>query len=255
MNRLNTGEEESSEHESPPQKPDNCEKPPRKRKRKRKHLDEQGTRKRPYLTEDDSSDTESTKDTVAVPRKVMKKEESTLHHSTLLANAYKQKPRKRLQQPTSQLTPQPATQKAPRPRPRRRMPYEARSIRVNKNAGETLLQRAAYLGCETVVRYCVKNNVCDIHHHDDSGYCALHEACSSGWLNIARFLLQNGAHVNCIAESGIGPIHDAVLNDHIGIVRLLLSYGADPMLPCSGKTIFQMPISQEMATFLANYFN
>lgn len=77
------------------------------------------------------------------------------------------------------------------------MPHEAHSISVNKNVGKTLLQRAAYLGYQEVILYCLKNRVCDIHHHDDSGYCALHKACFSGWQSMTRLLLKNEAHVNC----------------------------------------------------------
>lgn len=47
------------------------------------------------------------------------------------------------------------------------------------------------------------------------------------------------------------PIHDAVENDHLEIVRLLLSYGADPTLATySGRTIVKMTHSELMETFL-----
>lgn len=247
--RLDTGEKEGFYHEPPLQKLAEYKKPSGKRKCKTKHLEEQGTRKRPYLAEDESFDTEHSEDTVAVPKEVMKQAESTRHRGSLPAKPRKQKQRKQLQQST--LLPNPQQETLQVPKRRQPMPREARSISVNENAGETLLQRAAYLGHQKVVLYCLKNNVCDIHHHDDLGYCALHEACFSGWLSIARLLLKNGAHVNCYAQGGIGPIHDAVLNDYLDIVHLLLSYGANPLLPCSGMTIFQMTRSNSMATFLA----
>ncbi|NWZ28940.1 BCOR protein, partial [Asarcornis scutulata] len=50
------------------------------------------------------------------------------------------------------------------------------------------------------------------------------------------------------------PIHDAVENDHLEIVRLLLSYGADPTLATySGRTIVKMTHSELMETFLTGY--
>ncbi|NWR20691.1 BCOR protein, partial [Ptilorrhoa leucosticta] len=50
------------------------------------------------------------------------------------------------------------------------------------------------------------------------------------------------------------PIHDAVENDHLEIVRLLLSYGADPTLATySGRTIVKMTHSELMETFLTEY--
>lgn len=52
------------------------------------------------------------------------------------------------------------------------------------------------------------------------------------------------------------PIHDAVENDHLEIVRLLLSYGADPTLATySGRTIAKMTHSEMMETFLTGEFH
>ncbi|KTF97735.1 hypothetical protein cypCar_00023762, partial [Cyprinus carpio] len=137
----------------------------------------------------------------------------------------------------------------------RPMPPEARRLIVNKNAGETLLQRAARLGYEEVVLYCLENKVCDVNHRDNAGYCALHEACSRGWLSIVQHLLEHGADINCSAQDGTRPLHDAVENDHLDVVRLLLSYGADPTLATySGRSLLKMTHSDIMESFLSDYF-
>ncbi|XP_072300910.1 BCL-6 corepressor isoform X2 [Eucyclogobius newberryi] len=137
----------------------------------------------------------------------------------------------------------------------RPIPPEARRLIVNKNAGETLLQRAARLGYEEVVLYCLENKVCEVNHKDYAGYCALHEACARGWLNIVQHLLDYGADINCSAQDGTRPIHDAVENDHLDVVRVLLSYGADPTLATySGRGLLKMTHSDGMERFLTDYF-
>lgn len=47
------------------------------------------------------------------------------------------------------------------------------------------------------------------------------------------------------------PIHDAVENDHLHVVRILLSYGADPTLATySGRGLLKMTHSESMERFL-----
>lgn len=47
------------------------------------------------------------------------------------------------------------------------------------------------------------------------------------------------------------PIHDAVENDHLDVVRILLSYGADPTLATySGRGLLKMTHSESMERFL-----
>ncbi|KAJ3592307.1 hypothetical protein NHX12_007435 [Muraenolepis orangiensis] len=146
----------------------------------------------------------------------------------------------------------PCPAKAPSMRP---VPPEARRLIVNKNAGETLLQRAARLGYEEVVLYCLENRVCEVNHRDYAGYCALHEACARGWRSIVQHLLEHGADINCSAQDGTRPIHDAVENDHLDVVRVLLSYGADPTLATySGRGLLKMTHSDSMEHFLIDYF-
>ncbi|XP_055786160.1 BCL-6 corepressor-like isoform X4 [Salvelinus fontinalis] len=158
---------------------------------------------------------------------------------------------------TQDRTPTPSNPPLPTSTPTSRpMPPEARRLIVNKNAGETLLQRASRLGYEDVVLYCLENRVCDVNHRDNAGYCALHEACARGWLAITQHLLEHGADVNCSAQEGTRPLHDAVENDHLEVVRLLLSYGADPTLATySGRSLLRMTHSHGMEGFLSEYFS
>lgn len=65
-------------------------------------------------------------------------------------------------------------------------------------------------------------------------------------LLFVRLLLKINVYF-CVSR----PIHDAVENDHLDVVRVLLSYGADPTLATySGRGLLKMTHSDSMERFL-----
>ena len=46
----------------------------------------------------------------------------------------------------------------------------------------------------------------NIHQKDKDGWTALHNACSRGFLPVARLLLERGAHVNAQNKMGHTPL-------------------------------------------------
>uniref|UniRef100_A0A672NT10 BCL-6 corepressor-like n=1 Tax=Sinocyclocheilus grahami TaxID=75366 RepID=A0A672NT10_SINGR len=134
-------------------------------------------------------------------------------------------------------------------------PINSARALCNSSLFQTLFLTSRREWQEEVVLYCLENKVCDVNHRDNAGYCALHEACSRGWLSIVQHLLEHGADINCSAQDGTRPLHDAVENDHLDVVRLLLSYGADPTLATySGRSLLKMTHSDIMESFLSDYF-
>ncbi|KAK7126639.1 hypothetical protein R3I94_017972 [Phoxinus phoxinus] len=240
------------------------EKPKGKRQCKTKHLGQQERRMLLQSTNEECPELSPAHQHKVVKRSAQKRPASLSDYET---SPVKPCPPSPAYQPAAPPTPPCAVPDAPvppvapappvsaEPPVSRPMPPEARRLIVNKNAGETLLQRAARLGYEEVVLYCLENKVCDVNHRDNAGYCALHEACSRGWLSIVQHLLEHGADINCSAQDGTRPLHDAVENDHLDVVRLLLSYGADPTLATySGRGLLKMTHSDIMECFLSDYF-
>ena len=65
---------------------------------------------------------------------------------------------------------------------------------------------------------------------------ALWEAITQDSAEMVEALLQAGARVEGPATGGMSPVHGALLQRKIGIIRLLLAYGADPDARWNGRT-------------------
>ncbi|MGH0120392.1 UNVERIFIED_CONTAM: hypothetical protein FKN15_039195 [Acipenser sinensis] len=131
------------------------EKPKGKRQCKTKHISLRG-RRRTSVTGDESTDAEHGEEKVSVERSSRKRTASNSDYDSSAAKPCAPKACPSLPQ-TPSLLQSPSTHPSPLPvgnppqetLTSRPMPPEARRLIVNKNAGETLLQRAARLGYES----------------------------------------------------------------------------------------------------------
>jgi ankyrin repeat protein len=55
----------------------------------------------------------------------------------------------------------------------------------------------------------------------------LHVACRCGWINIAKYLMANGADINTHDRFGDTPLHNAACCGYFEVVKCLLDSGAD----------------------------
>ena len=66
-----------------------------------------------------------------------------------------------------------------------------------------------------------------IRHNAGPGNTALHAAAGRGQMEVARFLLAQGAEVNAMNGWGETPLHCAVAQQHLELVACLLERGAE----------------------------
>ncbi|BDX21518.1 hypothetical protein TUM22923_08390 [Polynucleobacter sp. TUM22923] len=93
----------------------------------------------------------------------------------------------------------------------------------NKN-GENPLMIASIEGELTVVQSMVIKNKADV---NKTGWTPLHYACTTGKLDVAQFLLSNGAKINALSQSETTPLMMAVGSGNDNLIKYLLDQGAD----------------------------
>lgn len=94
--------------------------------------------------------------------------------------------------------------------------------------GFTSLGLACYFGKEEVARYLVLKGA-DVNLPSKNGFNVfpLHSAVAGNFVNISKMLIESGAEVNIIQQSGLTPLHSAAQNGNIELIILLLEKGAN----------------------------
>lgn len=97
-------------------------------------------------------------------------------------------------------------------------------VDLSNNNGETPLMMASIEGDLPVVKTLVLQNKARIDH---IGWTPLHYACAKGNIDVAKFLVANGAVVDSNALNGTTPLMMAVQSGNEDLIRFLLENGAD----------------------------
>jgi ankyrin repeat protein len=92
---------------------------------------------------------------------------------------------------------------------------------------QTALHNAAGNGSEEVVRLMLETGKCRINHQDKFGLTALHFASRKGYVGIVKRLITAGADPNIQENYGFTPLHEAAENNNLHIVTYLCGHGAD----------------------------
>ncbi|KAK7074714.1 hypothetical protein SK128_018101 [Halocaridina rubra] len=100
------------------------------------------------------------------------------------------------------------------------------SVNKRNAKGESMLHIACIKGDVEKVKSLLLEGA-NPNTKDNAGWTPLHETCSHGFYNIAELLLQHGALVDVPGgESEENPLHDAITQGQIELVKLLRCWGA-----------------------------
>jgi len=99
------------------------------------------------------------------------------------------------------------------------------SINYKDKSGKTPLHHSASYGQMEIAKYLVSNGA-DINVKDNIGDTPLQIAAYEGHKDLVVFLVSKGADVNTVNSYGACPIHNAILGNNSDIVKYLVSSGA-----------------------------
>ncbi|GMM56739.1 Hos4 protein [Maudiozyma humilis] len=108
--------------------------------------------------------------------------------------------------------------------------------------GRTRLQIACDKGKLDTVRALLAAGEIDVNDQDNAGNTPLHEAALNGHLEVVRVLVEHGADPNVRSYEMFGdtPLIDASANGHLDVVSYLLAHGADPTITnAKGMTAYE----------------
>lgn len=103
---------------------------------------------------------------------------------------------------------------------------DIQSIFIDKSRYNTWLQVAAMCGNNMIVRYLVENGA-DVNSVDDTGFTVCMYACESGNREVIKYLLECGVDINKEDNNGRTVLSVASSKNYCDVVTYLLRMGAD----------------------------
>jgi len=98
------------------------------------------------------------------------------------------------------------------------------NVNMSNKSGENALMMAAFDGELPIVKTLVLEKKADV---NKSGWAPIHYAATNGHLQVAEFLIANGAMVNALSPSETTPLMMAIGSGNELLIKYLLDKGAD----------------------------
>jgi hypothetical protein len=98
------------------------------------------------------------------------------------------------------------------------------NVNMTNKSGENALMLAAFDGQLALVKTLVVEKKAAV---NKTGWAPIHYAATNGHLEIAQFLMANGAQVNALSPSETTPLMMSVMSGNDQLIKYLLDNGAD----------------------------
>lgn len=124
------------------------------------------------------------------------------------------------------------------------------NCRDAQGRNSTPLHLAAGYNNIEVAEYLLENGA-DVNAQDKGGLIPLHNASSYGHLDIAALLIKYSTFVNATDKWGFTPLHEAAQKGRTQLCALLLAHGADPyMKNQEGQTPIELAVAEDVKCLL-----
>jgi ankyrin repeat protein len=98
------------------------------------------------------------------------------------------------------------------------------NVNLTNKSGENALMMAAFDGQLALVKTLVVEKKAVV---NKTGWAPIHYAATNGHLEVAQFLIANGAQVNALSPSETTPLMMSVISGNAQLIKYLLDNGAD----------------------------